>query len=74
MDSDGPPLYQMALIGIAFEGWDRFSAHFSSGIGDGSIILFWHDRWCEESPIRELFHALFVLTVDMDASVAYSQE
>ena len=26
------------------EGWESFAKHFSFVVGDGSRILFWHDK------------------------------
>jgi len=36
---------------------ERFSPYFSFAVGDGSSF-FWHDRWCDDAPLRELFPTL----------------
>lgn len=78
-DLVGPLLYLMPLMGIVFgdilpKGWEHFCAHFSFEVGDGFTLFFWHERWCEEAHLRELFPALFVLALNRDASVADYQE
>jgi len=47
---------------------------FSFEVGDGSTISFWHNRWCSEGPLKELFPGLFALAVDRNASVADYRE
>jgi hypothetical protein len=32
-------------------GWDAFAAHVRYEVGDGSLILFWHDVWCGDLPL-----------------------
>jgi len=39
-------------------------------VGVGSSIFFWHDRWCEEGPLRYVFPSLYVLVVSKDATIA----
>jgi len=48
----------------------RDSFHFSFELGDGSTIFFWHDRWCGEVPLKEVYPGLYVLAVDRNASIA----
>jgi len=52
------------------QGLWRFIQLFSFRVGVGSSISFWHDRWCEEGPLRDLFPSLYVLAVNRDASMA----
>ena len=33
-------------------------------------ILFWHDRWCEGAPLRDLFPSLYTLAENREATVA----
>ena len=37
------------------EGWETFAKHFSFVVGDGSCILFWHDKWTEDVPLKILY-------------------
>ena len=72
MDSDGFSLLRRALMGIAFisKGWGTFFPHCSFEVEDDSTIFFWHDRWCSEIPLKDLFLSLYILAVDRNASVA----
>lgn len=38
------------------------------------LFFFWHDRWCGDFPLKDLFPRLYVLTVDKNAFVAEYQE
>jgi hypothetical protein len=44
-------------------GWDSFAAHVRYKVGDGSLILFWHDVWCEDLPLKFLFQNYILLHV-----------
>ena len=37
------------------EGWETFTKHFSFVVGDGSRILFWHDKWIGDVPLKILY-------------------
>ena len=37
------------------EGWDTFARYFSFVVGDGSCILFWHDKWTGDVSLRTLY-------------------
>jgi hypothetical protein len=37
------------------EGMECFAHHMRYDVGDGSILLFWHDMWCGELPLKVLF-------------------
>lgn len=43
------------------EGWENFTKHFSFVVGDGSRILFWHDKWIGDVPLKILL-AFFVFS------------
>uniref|UniRef100_A0A2N9I6Z1 Reverse transcriptase zinc-binding domain-containing protein n=1 Tax=Fagus sylvatica TaxID=28930 RepID=A0A2N9I6Z1_FAGSY len=36
-------------------GWDGFSAHAGFDVGLGNRVLFWHDSWCSDHPLKEYF-------------------
>jgi hypothetical protein len=50
-------------------GWDAFAAHVRYEIGNGSKVLFWHDVWCGEIPLKNLFPELFLIARRKDAWV-----
>jgi len=50
-------------------GWDAFAAHVRYEIGNGSKVLFWHDVWCGEIPLKTLFPELFLIARGKDAWV-----
>jgi hypothetical protein len=50
-------------------GWDAFAAHVRYEIGNGSKVLFWHDVWCGEIPLKILFPDLFLIARRKDAWV-----
>ena len=33
-------------------------------------MLFWHDRWCSDHPLKEIFSAFFGCFLNQDDSVA----
>jgi len=50
-------------------GWDAFAAHVRYEIGNGSKVLFWHDVWCGEISLKNLFPDLFLIARRKDAWV-----
>ena len=39
---------------------ETIAKHFSVMVGDGSCILFWHDKWTGDVPLKSLYpHPLF---------------
>jgi hypothetical protein len=50
-------------------GWDAFAAHVRYEIGNGSKVLFWHDMWCGEIPLKTFFPELFLIARGKDAWV-----
>jgi hypothetical protein len=43
------------------EGLGWFCNHVRYEVGDGSQVLFWHDVWCGEQPLKNIFLELFSL-------------
>ena len=62
--------YGYSLWRYIAKGWENFSPFFSFKVGDGSSIYFWHDRWCDDAPLRDIFLSLFALAENRDASIA----
>ena len=50
--------------------WNQFIQHVGVRVGVGSCTCLWHDCRCGESPLKEIFPALFECAVDREASVA----
>ena len=40
-------------------------------MGDGHHTHLWHDCWCGDTNLKEVFPVLFECAVDCDASVAF---
>jgi hypothetical protein len=51
-------------------GWDVFQHHVELVAGLGSRILFWHDSWCGDIPLKVMFPVLFSCSSSQSASVA----
>jgi len=66
--------YGYSLLKCISKGWGRFFPHCSFEVGDGSSNLFWHDHWCGEIPLKDLFPSLYVLAVDKNAFIVDYRE
>jgi len=56
------------------KGWETFSGFTRFEVGDGERIRFWHDLWCGDSVLKEVFPDLFGIARVKDASVADNME
>ena len=52
------------------EGWETFAKHFSFVVGDGSRILFWHDKWIGDVPLKILYPQLFLCSANKEACIS----
>ena len=52
------------------EGWEIFAKHFSFEVGDGSRILFWHDKWSRDVPLKILYPQLFLCSTNKKACIS----
>ena len=52
------------------EGWDTFARHFSFVVGDGSCILFLHDKWTGDVPLKILYPQLFLCSANKEACIS----
>ena len=43
-------------------------------VGDGSRVLFWHDAWCGELPLKIPFPALFSISCAKEAWVGENMD
>jgi hypothetical protein len=65
-EAGGP--YGVGLWKCIRRGWDGFAHHVCYEV-DGSKVLFWHDVWCGELPLKVLFPELFTIACGKDAWV-----
>jgi hypothetical protein len=55
-------------------GWEIFSSHSRLVVGEGNWVLFWHDRWCRDTKLKEDFPVLYSIAREKDTSVAANVE
>jgi hypothetical protein len=55
-------------------GWAGFANHVRFEVGDGSKVLFWHDVWCGEQPLKNIFPELFTIACRKDVWVAETMQ
>jgi hypothetical protein len=56
------------------EGVAGFANHVRYEVGDGSKVLFWHDVWCGEQPLKNIFPKLFTIACMKDVWVAETMQ
>ena len=52
------------------ERWESFSKHLALVVGDGSHILFWHDRWVMDNSLKMLYPQLYAYSSDKEACIS----
>ena len=52
------------------EGWETFAKHFSFVVGNDSRILFWHDKWTDDVPLKILYPQLFLCSANKEACIS----
>ena len=52
------------------EGWETFTKHLSFVLGDGACILFWHDKWTGDVPLKILYPQLFLCSANKEACIS----
>ena len=52
------------------DGWESFSKHVTLVVGDGSRILFWHDKWVGDNSLKMLYPQLYVCSNDKEACIS----
>jgi hypothetical protein len=50
-------------------GWADFMERIKFFVGKGDRIKFWFDKWCGDSPLKDLFPSLFLCSSDRHTSV-----
>ena len=58
------------LWGSISEGWESFAKHLPFVVGDGSHILFWHDKWTRDVPLKIIYPQLFLCLANKEAYVS----
>ena len=52
------------------EGWDTVAKYFSFVVGDGSCILFLHDKWTGDVSLKILYPHLFFCSANKEACIS----
>lgn len=52
-------------------GWDGFAKDIEFDVCMGNRVWFWHDRWCGDCPLKEVFPMLFECSLLRDATADY---
>ena len=52
------------------DGWESFSKHVALVVGDGSLILFWHDRWVGDNSLKMFYPQLYACSNDKEACIS----
>ena len=50
-------------------GWAVFSTHIRFEVGLGTRVSLWHDTWCSDHPLKEIFPGLFGCSLNQEDSV-----
>lgn len=56
------------------KGWETFYSFAMFEVGDGVRMRFWHDLWCRNMVMKEVFPDLFGIARVKDAYVADNKE
>jgi hypothetical protein len=64
---EGP--YGVGVWKQLLRGWEVLLRFISFRIGDGSHIIFWHDNWYGNQPLKEAFPELFRIACNKEAWV-----
>ena len=51
------------------EGTEKFFSQILYNVGEGNRVSFWHDPWCEPTPLKELFPSMYDCSVSKEAWV-----
>ena len=52
------------------DGWEGFSKHVTFVVGDGTRILFGHDKWVGDNSLKRLYPQLYVCSNDKEACIS----
>ena len=59
-----------SLLGHIQMGWEAFSSHISFKVGLRTRVSLWHDIWCSDRPLKEIFPGLFGCSLNQDDTIA----
>ena len=48
---------------------EAFYTYIHFDVSKGDTVQFWHDRWCGDRPLKEMFPLLFECSRDSDAYI-----
>ncbi|KAF5442537.1 hypothetical protein F2P56_035184 [Juglans regia] len=51
-------------------GWDIYAAHTCFKVGNGVKVKFWHDLWCGDRALKDVYPGVYSLARRKDASIA----
>ncbi len=51
------------------KGWEVFSSHVGFEVGLGTRISFWHDNWCADRPLKDLFPGLYRCSLNQEDTI-----
>jgi hypothetical protein len=66
--------YGMDVWKCIRRGWEGFAQHVRFDIGDGTKVLFWHEVWCGEHPLKLVYPDLFNIACNKDVWVKECME
>jgi hypothetical protein len=50
-------------------GWGTLLEQIRFSVGRGDRIRFWKDKWCGDTPLKDLFPLLFLCSANWEASI-----
>ncbi len=62
--------YWVSLWKTISKDWPSFKRFISFDVGDGSRVSFWHNVWCGDRTLKEMFPTLLVIACNPKALVA----
>jgi hypothetical protein len=51
-------------------GWADFRRHIGFDVGCGTKVLFWHDKWCTNLSLKDMYPVLYACSNNKDAFIA----
>jgi hypothetical protein len=51
------------------KGWEVFSSHVGFEVGLGTRVSLWHDNWCADRPLKDLFPGLYRCSLNQEDTI-----